>query len=160
MLLSSTAGLYLSYFASVSLIGVIGFFITDICWFGSTWLGVQAVRRKDKVNHKKWFLRSFSFALIVVSFRILFQLFFNALQYSFNTSYVLGIWLSLSLNVVVAELIIRRKYTVPVQSLSSAVKQPVEFTSISKLQVNDYSILFRELKFEDGKAKNSKQVKA
>ncbi len=139
ILCSSTAGLYLSYFASVSRMGIICFFVTDICWFVNTWLGVQAVRRKDKTNHKKWFLRSFSFTLVVVSFRILFQVFFNGQQYDFNTSYVLGIWLSLSFNIVVTEFIIFKKYATNVQFLSPTVKQPKAFTSIIELPVTIYS---------------------
>lgn len=110
LLSSSTAGLYLSYFASVSRLGIIGFFVTDIGWLVSTWLGVQAVRRKNWQRHKIWFLRSYAFTLVVVSFRILFQVFFNGLRLDFDLAYTLGIWLSLGLNILVAEIIIRRKF--------------------------------------------------
>ncbi|QMW00560.1 DUF2306 domain-containing protein [Spirosoma foliorum] len=110
ILCSSVAGLYLSYYASVSPMGIFGFFLTDIGWFGCTWLGVRAVSQNELLSHKRWFLRSYAFTLIVVSFRILFQLFFNGFHWNFDIAYVTSIWLSLGLNSSIGELIIWKTY--------------------------------------------------
>ena len=108
ILMSSLAGLYLCYFASVSIMGIVGFYLTNLLWLGSTVLAVRAVLRKDISSHQRWFIRSYAFTLVVVSFRLFYQLFYSVLGYDFDRAYVLGIWLSVPLNMMIAEVIVRR----------------------------------------------------
>jgi predicted tellurium resistance membrane protein TerC len=83
------------------------FVLTAILWFATTTLGlVRALQRRFAERHE-WMVRSYSLSLFVVSFSILVPA-LAATALPTTVSYPLGLVLSTTLNLALAELWIRR----------------------------------------------------
>jgi hypothetical protein len=83
------------------------FVLTAILWFATTTVGlVRALQRRFAERHE-WMVRSYSLSLFVVSFSILVPA-LAATALPTTVSYPLGLVLSTTLNLALAELWIRR----------------------------------------------------
>lgn len=76
-------------------------------WLGTTALGVIAIRRRDISSHRRWMIRSYALAYMGITFLILSGLGKN-IGLPIEVRYPLVIWLSLLLNVAIAEIYIFR----------------------------------------------------
>jgi uncharacterized membrane protein len=64
------AGLYLAYYGTGGIMGVIGFYTLEFAWLITTLVGFLKIRKKDIKGHQEWMLRSYAVTLTFVSFRI------------------------------------------------------------------------------------------
>ena len=99
-------GLMISIVANGGLISALGFILTGVFWWLSTWLGYRAIKKDRLAQHIAWMVRSYSISLSAVWFRLI-QL---ALSFVLNDndSYVASVWLSLLVSVRISESCIAR----------------------------------------------------
>ncbi len=100
------SGAYLALFAKGGLAGQTGFLLLGGLMFHSTLNGQRAILRRDTPSHVRWMLRSFAMAATAITFRVL-HLGFALAGMVYETNYIIALWLSIVLNVAVAESVIR-----------------------------------------------------
>ena len=109
LLVLCPTGFYLGLYAKGGFLGKLGFLTLAVASFHTTVVALRAVlgERRNLAAHQVWMIRSFALAASAVSFRI-----FHAIGYLMmiddTVNYVCGIWLSILVNLAVAELIIHR----------------------------------------------------
>lgn len=109
LLISGPAALVMSFYANGGYPAQMSFVILSILWIGSTFLAYRYVRKKDYQRHGKWMVRSYALTLSAVSLR-LYSYLFDVFHLRMDPIdlYILLSWLSWTLNLVVAEIFIRR----------------------------------------------------
>ena len=104
--LASLSGMASAARFDVGVTAQVSFQIAAALWLGATAFGWIAIRRRRIVAHTEWMTRSYALALFFVTFS-----FWTPLLASFdatrNVAYPLGVTLSWTLNLVVAEALIR-----------------------------------------------------
>lgn len=109
LLISGPAALVMSFYANGSYPAQTSFVILSILWLGTTFLAYYYVRKKDYEKHGKWMVRSYALTLSAVSLRLysyLFDVFY--LRMDPVDLYILLSWLSWTVNLVLAEILIKR----------------------------------------------------
>lgn len=105
--LASTSGLWLAIVFDVSLAARIVLALLAILWFGTTTMALRRVRQGQIAAHREWMIRSVALSFFFVTFSIWVPgLAQSGLPEAI--SYPLAIFLSWSLNLLVAEGWIRR----------------------------------------------------
>ncbi|WP_433199299.1 DUF2306 domain-containing protein [Nocardia sp. CA-107356] len=117
--IGSVAALVMSMFNSVGLNGFFGFGTLAVLWGWTAWRGYRAVRQRDFANHQAWMIRNFALTYAAVTLRswfgvlILAQIPFVHGDDPFTTilreAYTPLPFLCWLPNIVIAELIIRRR---------------------------------------------------
>lgn len=79
--------------------------LAAVLWIGSTVFGVMAIRNHDIIGHQQWMTRSYALAYMGITFLILSGIGKN-IGLPIEIRYPLVIWLSLIINVTIAELVI------------------------------------------------------
>ena len=98
-------GMYLALYAKGGLVTQTGFMIQGILLGLFTWLGYQAIIRKDKTAHVQFMIRSYAVAAVVLTFRI-FHILFFFWSVPYIDNYAISQWLGLTINLLLAEVII------------------------------------------------------
>jgi uncharacterized membrane protein len=100
---SSVAGLWNAIFFDVNLAAKIVFGILAILWFSTTTMAFLRIRNRQIAEHREWMIRSFSLSLFFVTFSFWVPgLASTSLPEAI--AYPLAVFLSWSLNLLVAEL--------------------------------------------------------
>lgn len=110
-LLSSTASLYLSYYATGGLISSLGFSLLGLSWIYTTFNAYYVITRphnKQIKLHEYWMIRSYSLTWSAVMLRIYIPL-SQIAQYPFIDAYRVIAWMCWVPNLLVAEYIIHSK---------------------------------------------------
>jgi hypothetical protein len=82
--------------------GTTAFALAGALWWFTTWSGYRAIRRREIGEHIRWMVRSYAWALSAPAFRLLqAALFYCGLEDSHN--YIVSLWLSLAVSVLLAE---------------------------------------------------------
>jgi hypothetical protein len=98
---------YVSFYATGGFPSVFGFFILNTLWLFSTLRGFWLARTKKIMLHSQWMIRSYALSLANMTIHILVTLFYNALDFRYEFSYTLAVWLCWLLNLSLAEFAIR-----------------------------------------------------
>lgn len=109
VLLSGLAGLYIAFHANGGLVSKFGFGMLAFLWLLTTSMAYTSVRKKRIVTHKKWMVRSYALCFAAVTLRLLLPSLPAILQIGFDEAYVIISWLCWVPNLIVAEVLIRRK---------------------------------------------------
>lgn len=111
LLISGPGALIMSFYANGGIPAQISFVILSICWISFTLYAFILVLRKKYIQHGKWLLRSYALTLSAVTLRFYLLLFdyFNV-NLGPVESYILVAYLSWIPNLIVAEILIRRKF--------------------------------------------------
>ena len=107
LLLAWPGGQFMSLFANGGLLGIIPFFVLSVLWGYSTYKGYTYIKKKDQVCHSAWMIRSYAYAATAVTFRTYFIILRYFLDVDPLISGIIGQWLSLFGNCLVAEFIVR-----------------------------------------------------
>lgn len=105
LILVCPTGMYLALYAKGGLVTQTGFMIQGILLGLFTWQGYKAILRKDKAAHVQYMIRSYAVAAVVLTFRI-FHILFFFLAIPYKDNYAISQWLGLTLNLLLAEVII------------------------------------------------------
>lgn len=109
IILNFIPGVYVSFFATGGLPSIIGFLILNTLWLITTILGFLYIKRQNVILHSQWITRSFFLAFANITIYVIVAISHNLLNFSYENSYTLAVWLSWSLNLLVSEFIIRKK---------------------------------------------------
>ena len=108
--ISSIGGLWSAIFFEVDLAARIVFGVLSILWFSTTTIAFLRILKRDIAAHREWMIRSFSLSLFFVTFSFWVPG-LTSTNLPEAISYPLAVFLSWSLNLMVAEVWIR--YTRP-----------------------------------------------
>lgn len=107
VLTSSIAGFIIAQFAMGGMISALGFTILSLLWFSSTFLAVNYALKKDIDKHQIWMIRSFAVTFSAIPQRLMLLLAFTPFI-DFIDVYRLSAWFCWIINLIVAEIIIRK----------------------------------------------------
>lgn len=110
ILLNFIPGLYVAFFATGGWLSVLGFLILNSLWLGTTLLGYVHIQRKDIGKHTKWITRSFFLTFANLAIYLLLMLGNHGLKLPYEASYIIAVWGSFVLNLLLAELVIRKQW--------------------------------------------------
>lgn len=132
--IGSVAAFIMSLVSSVALLGFFGFGSLAVLWAWTTFRGYRAARSGDIASHRAWMVRSFALTYAAVMLRVWFILFLvllsvlakNVLTAEQIAAYAYApvpflCWLP---NIVVAELIIRRRNLPGLRITTSQPSEP------------------------------------
>ncbi|MCL7745569.1 DUF2306 domain-containing protein [Halalkalibacter alkaliphilus] len=106
ILISSIAGIYLSFYAHGGILAILGFLCLNVAWLYTTFKAYTYIRKKQQVLHEEWMYRSYAVTFTAITFRMWSAIVGYSLD-NFTAGYVSAIWLSWVGNLVVIELWIR-----------------------------------------------------
>jgi uncharacterized membrane protein len=107
VLVTGVGGLLLAPTTYTGWLAGLAFALLAVGTLGSTAIAFVAIRRRQIARHRVWMTRSYAFIFTGVSFRLcLFLL--PVLGFSFDTAYAVGAWIGWPINLVVAEVLLRR----------------------------------------------------
>ncbi|MCM3389217.1 DUF2306 domain-containing protein [Ureibacillus chungkukjangi] len=109
ILLNFIPGVYVSFFATGGWTSVVGFLILNTLWLGTTLLGFYYIKRKKVILHSQWITRSFFLSFANMTIYVIVVIAHNLMNFAYENSYTIAVWLSWPLNLLVAELMIRKK---------------------------------------------------
>lgn len=101
--ISSIGGLWNAVFFDVNLAAKIAFGVLSILWFSTTTIAFQRIRHRRIAEHREWMIRSFSLSFFFVTFSFWIPGLAST-NLPAAIAYPLGVFLSWSLNLLVAEL--------------------------------------------------------
>jgi hypothetical protein len=105
-----TAGFLLSWSTVAGPVGTAGFGLLAILWVTFAALGLRAIRRGDIGTHRAWMMRTFAMTYAAVTLRV-WLITLIMLLGDFHSAYLLVPFLSWVPNLVVVELLLRRRPT-------------------------------------------------
>jgi hypothetical protein len=106
---AAPTGLIMSPYSKGGFWAAVGFAVTGLAWWWSTWQGYQAIRVKRMNKHIAWMVRSWCLSLSAISFRVIhIGIAFMGVDPTLN--YVWSIWLSLGINLLFAEWFVARNF--------------------------------------------------
>ncbi|MDT8860247.1 DUF2306 domain-containing protein [Alkalihalobacillus sp. MEB130] len=108
ILISSTGGIYLSFYAHGGILAILGFLCLDVAWLYTTFKAYKYIRNKQLTLHEEWMYRSYAVTFAALTFRMWSAIVGYSLD-NFTVGYLAAIWLSWIGNLVVIELWIRFK---------------------------------------------------
>ena len=120
ILVAGLGGLWLAITTEAGPVAAWGFGLLAIAWLGTTFRGIGLAMRGDRINHRRWMIRSIALTLSAVTLRIYLGLVF-AFGLEFETAYAAIAWVCWVPNLIVAELILRRPST-PLLKLRAAAQ--------------------------------------
>lgn len=103
LVFTAPTGLYLALFAKGGMPGRLGFILLGVALFYTTWRGFERVRARDFRGHVAWMIRSYALTASALTFRVFHLALYLA---GVGGEYVLAIWLSLVVNLAVAECVV------------------------------------------------------
>lgn len=109
ILLNFIPGIYAAFFASGGMTTTIGFLILDTLWLVTTVLSVYFVKKKDIQRHSEWVTRSFFLTFANMTIYIIVAITHNALNQPYGISYSIAVWASWVINLLIAEIVIRKR---------------------------------------------------
>lgn len=111
ILFSSIAGLYMAVLANGGIIAKIGFSGMSIAWMITTTIAYTSIRKRNIEQHRSWMIRSYAVTLAGVTFRLWLPLLLFGFNMNFILVYRIDSWVSWVLNLVIAEMIIRKVFS-------------------------------------------------
>lgn len=101
-------GYYVALYANGGIWSTIGFLILNTLWLLTTINGYRFIRKGQVHRHRSWILRSFFLTFANLTIYILVTIFQYVAGLSYGFSYSLGAWLAFMINLVLAEIVIRK----------------------------------------------------
>ncbi|MDF1507319.1 DUF2306 domain-containing protein [Robertmurraya sp. DFI.2.37] len=108
IILNFIPGVYVSFFATGGWLSILGFLILNILWLGTTVLGYWYIKGRKVTLHRQWMLRSFFLSFANMTIYIVVAIAHHVIHIPYGTSYTLAVWLCWLLNLIAAELVIRK----------------------------------------------------
>jgi hypothetical protein len=120
---ASLTGLWVTLAFDVSVAAKVAFGVLTLLWFSTTTLGYLRIRQRAVAAHRAWMIRSVALSLFFVTFS-LWMPGLAATPLPQAIGYPLSVFLSWSLNLLVAEIWIRRSRAQGAAVVAERGKQP------------------------------------
>jgi len=104
---------YMAPHATGGKVTSIAFNSLNILWAVITLIAILKIRKKQVDSHRRWMIRSFAFVFTNMSIHLLTALLHQGIGLDYTSSYTIGVYGSIVLLLLAAELVIR---TVPVNA--------------------------------------------
>jgi hypothetical protein len=114
LLLAGPTGLIMGFYANGGIWAKLSFVILSLLWMIFTALSFKKALDKNFRSHKNWMIRSYALTLSAITLRLLAMLLPNWFRIEAFAEYTLIAWLSWTLNLLIAELIIYFRRSAPV----------------------------------------------
>ncbi|WP_438426143.1 DUF2306 domain-containing protein [Aquimarina macrocephali] len=108
VLLSGITGFYIAVYATGGIIAKLGFSGMSIAWLITTIIAYTSIRNRNIKKHQRWMIRSYAVTFVGVTFRLWMPILLFVLDMKFIEAYRVDSWISWILNLVFAELIIKK----------------------------------------------------
>ncbi len=108
VLLSGITGFYIAVYATGGIIAKLGFSGMSIAWLITTIIAYISIRNRNIKKHQIWMIRSYAVTFVGVTFRLWMPILLFVLDMKFIEAYRVDSWISWILNLVFAELIIKK----------------------------------------------------
>lgn len=109
LFLAAPTGIYMGFFANGGFFSKISFVILGIFWWFSTFKAYQLIRQKNYKAHQQWMWRSFALTLSAITLRLWKWIIVYFFQPSPMDVYEIVAWLGWIPNILLIELLIRKK---------------------------------------------------
>jgi len=106
-LVASFAGLMVAFTSAAGILPGIAFAILAVLSLGSTLVGYAKVRAGRYREHRQWMIRSYALIASGITLRIILPVAMVA-GFDFKTSYTIAAWGCWTVNLVIAEFLVRR----------------------------------------------------
>ncbi len=106
LLLAGPSGLIMGFYANGPIAAKTSFVVLAMLWIVYTALAFKKALDKIFVEHKKWMIRSYALTLSAITLRLLAMYLPNFFHMEAFPEYTLIAWLSWTVNLIVAEIII------------------------------------------------------
>ncbi len=107
--LSAPSGLIMAFYANGGIAARISFVLISVLWWWFTWNAYKAIKRRKVESHIQWMIRSFALTLSAISLRLLVLILPHFIHLHAKEMYTLVSWLSWTINLSMAEVLIKRK---------------------------------------------------
>jgi len=107
--LASGAALWVALALDASSAAKLGFAAVAVLWCATTTVGLVRIRQRKVAQHRAWMVRSFALSLFFITFSIWVPGVASA-GVRHDAEYAIAIWLSWTLNLVVAEVWLRLRF--------------------------------------------------
>jgi len=107
---AAPSGLYMGIHANGGFASKLSFILLSILWWGTTWVAMLRIKRRDFSGHRVWMVRSFALCLSAITLRIWKVALVMAFHLPPMEIYKMIAWLGWVPNLIIAELIIYYKY--------------------------------------------------
>ena len=109
IILNFIPGLYVSFFATGGWLSTIGFLILNSLWLTTACLGYWYIKKQKVILHSQWMIRSFFLSFSNMLIYIIVAITYSLINMPYEISYIIAVWLCWMINLLVAEIIIRKK---------------------------------------------------
>ena len=106
IVISGLGGLWLAVTTTAGQVASVGFASLAVVWLATTLWGISLAMRGDRVNHRRWMIRSIALTFSAVTLRLQLPI-SMVLDIPFYTAYPIIAWLCWVPNLVAAEVILR-----------------------------------------------------
>ena len=105
---AGTSGLVMSFFANGGLIAISSFVTLSLLWLWFTFKAYLLARQKKIIQHQAFMYRSYALTLSAISLRLFKWIIANTFKLPPMDTYVIVAWLSWTINLLIAEFLIRK----------------------------------------------------
>ncbi len=110
LLFSAPSGLIIGFYANGGFFSQLAFCMLAIIWFVCTYMATTSIAKCQIISHEIWMIRSFSLTLSALTLRAWKYIIVALFQPRPMDVYQIVAWLGWVLNLVIAEIIIFKKY--------------------------------------------------
>lgn len=107
--LAGPSGLVMGFYANGDALAKTSFVLLSVLWIGFTAMALYKALQKQFEAHRAWMTRSYALTLSAITLRLLALALPKLMHLEAHTEYALIAWLSWTVNLAVAELIIARR---------------------------------------------------
>jgi uncharacterized membrane protein YozB (DUF420 family) len=105
---------YMAIFATGGKGSTVAFLVLDAAWLWTTAMGVWRIWQRNVAAHRKWMVRSYAVTWGFVSFRLIVAVISLLTHAPTSVAFPVGVYVSLVLNLLVAEWLLRGRKAKPV----------------------------------------------
>ncbi|MFB5678159.1 DUF2306 domain-containing protein [Paenibacillus terreus] len=98
---------YMAPYATGGRISSIGFNLLNMIWPIATIMALVQIKKKQMIRHRNWMIRSYAFCFTNMFIHLITTLFHQGFGLVYATSYIIGVYGSIVLLLVIPEMIIR-----------------------------------------------------
>lgn len=109
MIVDLTSG-YMAPFSTGGKINSVGFNLLNIIWLWMTIAAIMQIRRKQITKHRKWMVRSYAYCYTNLFIHLITFVCHDGLGMAYETSYTLGVYGTILLLFLIAEIVLRTVY--------------------------------------------------
>jgi len=113
---------YMAPYSTGGRINSIAFNLINIVWPCMTIVALMKIKRKQVNKHRQWMVRSYVFCFTNMFIHAFTFVFYHLFNINYDTAYTIGVYGTILLNIILAEIVIRSIYKIPTDFLPDSNK--------------------------------------